>query len=211
LYLGVNTTERGAALLTTPGATKFYRTNGKVACQDQVFRIDQDCTLEWLPQETIYFPDANAQLHTTVHLLGNARFIGWEIHCLGLPASEKDFGEGQADIGISIYRDDRPILLEKMFIDPKKRALQAAFLRNQPVFGSCIATGCDKDILDDVRDAIPQEGEGVCGVTLIDDLLIVRYAGPSTIEARKYFTRAWRSIRPQVMSRQSCLPRIWAT
>src|SRR5690606_35765534 len=60
------------ALLTTPGAGKWYKSHGRVAQQRLNFSIADDALLEWLPQETIVFDAANAQMRTHVALTGNA-------------------------------------------------------------------------------------------------------------------------------------------
>src|SRR5262245_14402851 len=47
------------ALITTPAATKFYRSEGRMARQVQDIALDA-AIFEWLPQETILFADAHA-------------------------------------------------------------------------------------------------------------------------------------------------------
>lgn len=211
LELDVSVVDGGATLLTTPGATKFYRTNGKVARQHQLFRIQKDCSLEWLPQETIYFPDANAQLNTEIHLQPGAHFIGWEIHCLGLPANGLDFGHGKAKIGMHIYRDNNPIFIDSMYVTEAKRKHQAAFLRDKQITATFVATSVEPATLEELRESLPQGEHGVLAATLLDDLLVLRYLGESTNEARKLFLRAWQKIRPNLLHREANLPRIWAT
>ena len=66
LDLNVSLAQQGSLLLTTPGATKFYRSAGPRALQNQNFIVGANTSLEWLPQETIYFPNANAGLTTTI-------------------------------------------------------------------------------------------------------------------------------------------------
>jgi urease accessory protein len=44
------------ALLTTPAAGKFYRSEGPVARQTVALEIGEGASLEWLPQETILYP-----------------------------------------------------------------------------------------------------------------------------------------------------------
>src|SRR6186997_1982361 len=46
------------ALLTTPGATKWYRSAGALASSHIRWTVDADAALEWLPQETIVFSGA---------------------------------------------------------------------------------------------------------------------------------------------------------
>ena len=64
------------------------------AIQTQELRSSHDATLEWLPQESIFYRDALVRAATpSVKLDGrNSRFIGWEIPCLGLPARGEPFG-----------------------------------------------------------------------------------------------------------------------
>src|SRR5687767_8537939 len=56
----------GHALLTTPGAAKWYRSAGPWAKQKLLF--DVHGTLEWLPRETIVFDGALAALECEVRL-----------------------------------------------------------------------------------------------------------------------------------------------
>ena len=46
--------------------------------------------LEWLPQENIFYPGAAARLSSIVRLSSGARFIGWEISCLGAARARSD-------------------------------------------------------------------------------------------------------------------------
>ncbi|WP_136810776.1 urease accessory protein UreD [Desulfosediminicola flagellatus] len=211
LQLNITTEAKGAALITTPGATKFYRSNGALAEQYQHFTVKESSSLEWLPQETIYFPNAHARLNTTIHLEGNAGYIGWEIHCLGLPANQKDFEEGRAELRLSLFRDKQPILLEALKISAGKNRYQAAFLQNQPILGSLIATGADDQLIDLLRENLPPSQAGSWGVTLLEDIVVIRYLGGSTNEARALFIAAWRLLRPRTLGKAAVIPRIWAT
>jgi urease accessory protein len=211
LQLNVSVYDQGAALITTPGATKFYRTNGKVAHQRQQFNIDSGASFEWLPQETIYFPDAYAHLNTVIHLEHGSRFLGWDIHCLGLPANDLDFGGGNAKIGLQIYRENVPIFIDMMHVTKEKREHQAAFLRDYPITATFVATDADPELLEQVRTALPLSRNGQWAVTLVADLLVLRYLGASGHEARKLFINAWKLARPHILERDVVLPRIWAT
>src|SRR5881394_3228866 len=79
LSLKVRAGEGAHALLTTPGAAKWYRSGG--AWAEQSLDFDVDGTLEWLPRETIVFDSALAGLRTRISLGEKASFIGWEVMC----------------------------------------------------------------------------------------------------------------------------------
>ncbi len=211
LQLDITTTDEAAALITTPGATKFYRSEHAVAEQYQKFSVEDNSSLEWLPQETIYFPNAKAKLNTTINLSKTANFIGWDIHCLGLPANNRDLEQGNAKVGFSLYRDNKPLLIESMTVSVEKKKYQAAFLQNNQIFATFAATGADEALLESIRENNHSAKNGMWGATLMEDLLIIRYLGSSTNEARELFIKSWQLTRPVTLKREATLPRIWAT
>ncbi len=70
-------------LITMPGASKFYRSSGAQALVRQQLTLAPQATLEWLPQDAIFFPGANARLFTTFHLCASSRLLAWDLLCLG--------------------------------------------------------------------------------------------------------------------------------
>jgi urease accessory protein len=200
-----------SALVTTPGATKFYRSAGAMATQHQTLSVDGG-TLEWLPQENILFPGAKVELHTRVDLGGAARFIGWEIHCLGRPAIDERFDHGSADMGFQLYRDGLPLLLERQVIggtaEWASQTPNPASLRACPVFASLYATPADGGLVDRLREVLVAPE---LGITLVDGILVLRYLGDSVAQATLEFVRAWEAIRPALIGKPVCPPRIWNT
>ena len=67
-----------------PGASKFYRSSGPQARLNQHFYLDEDATLEWLPQDTIIFPGANAALRSVFHLKASSTLLAWELYFWGV-------------------------------------------------------------------------------------------------------------------------------
>lgn len=210
--LTINTTvhENASTLLTTPGATKFYRSQGETAYQQQNLQVAGHASLEWLPQENIYFPGAQARMSTHIDLASNARFIGWEMHCLGLPANEETFTTGQLSLDFSLSRHGVPLLMERMQINAERLNAPTG-LRGHPVMAMLVATPADNDLLDKARATLNDEENHLIAVTLIDGCLVVRYLGNSTAKCRKLFTQIWLVIRPTILKRKACPPRIWAT
>ena len=209
LSINLHQTTGSHSVITTPGATKFYRSEGLVAEQTQTLLIDDGACLEWLPQETIYFPGAKAALTTKINLSGSARLIAWETHCLGLPANQETFSHGEVTIGLQLHHDQQPVLLEKMTVTADTLNKPAG-LRNNPVLSTLIASHANQDLLDQVREIIADSTHAI-SATLLDSYLVVRYLGQSTAASRDLFTAIWTLIRPVVMQREPCPPRIWAT
>ena len=210
LTISADVAPQASALITTPGATKFYRSIGPQAYQRQKLTVNSGC-LEWLPQENILFPGAQAELSTTVQLQGDAQFIGWEINCLGRPVINERFDTGCATFKFSLLRDGLPVLHEQLVVESLADLRSSAGLRGSPVMGALYATTDDNNLLDRVRQSIPETHQHQLGITLVDGLLIARYLGDSTERARGLFTSIWKILRPVVIKRSACEPRIWNT
>ena len=59
--------------------------------------------------------------------------------------------------------------------------------------------------------ALAEGGAPRLAVTRVGELLVIRYLGPCSHEARGLFEAAWRRLRPAVLGRSPCTPRIWYT
>ena len=82
------------ALVTTPGATRFYRSAGEPAQQSIDARVAPGARLEWLPLETIVHTGALAENRMRFELAPGAEMIGWDVLALGLPAAGERFDRG---------------------------------------------------------------------------------------------------------------------
>jgi len=189
------------ALLTTPGAAKWYRTSGPWAKQQLALSVDG--TLELLPRETIVFDGVLADLGCEIHLGKEARYIGWEIVCLGRAGSGERFSRGAAKLQTKILRNGKPLWLERAFIEAGGALMQSpAGLGGHSVFGTFVAT-----IVGNVRKDVHQD----VAVTQLPGLLVGRYLGDSSAHALRAFTTLWAALRPVVAGRVAVAPRIWAT
>jgi urease accessory protein len=95
LELDLRLAARSHALLTTPGATRFYRSGGNPAMQSVSARVAEGARLEWLPLETLCHRGALAENRLRFELAPGAEMIGWDILGLGLPASGEAFDQGR--------------------------------------------------------------------------------------------------------------------
>jgi len=199
-----------AALLTTPGAAKWYRSNGPLA--RQAVALDVQGSLEWLPQEAIVFDGARAESSLEADLDADARFLGWDIVCLGRTGSGEAFTRGSYRTRIGIRRQGRPLWVERGRIDGGSALLASpAGLGGHPVFGTLFACapGLGRDQLNAVRAVEPESGHGAA--TLLPGILLGRYLGDSSEDARRYFVALWRRLRPALVDREAHEPRIWRT
>jgi urease accessory protein len=102
--LDINVRANGAAhgLITTPGATRFYRSSGEAAIQRTRITLNDQARLEWLPLEAIAFNDCQAENHLTLSLAPQAEFMGWDVTAFGLPLAQQPFEAGQFSQHIEI-------------------------------------------------------------------------------------------------------------
>ncbi len=210
LFISAHIESDASSLLTTPGATKFYKSQGLTAFQQQSLSVEKSATLEWLPQENIYFPGAQAHMRTQIDLAEDARFIGWETHCLGLPVNKQSFSTGSLQLDFMLTRDQRPVLIEKMKVQADRLTAPAG-LRGNSVMAMLVATPADDSMLERVRELLDNGEQILIAATLIEDTLLLRYLGNSTEQCRKLFTQIWMALRPLILDRKACPPRIWAT
>jgi urease accessory protein len=82
------------ALLTTPGATRFHRSDGLLAEQRVHLQLASEARLEWLPLETIAHPGCLAHNRLVAELAPGAEMMAWDLLALGLPASGQAFDSG---------------------------------------------------------------------------------------------------------------------
>lgn len=203
LELSAHAGDGAHAMLTTPGAGKWYRSAGPWASQKLRFEVAG--ALEWLPQETIVFEGARARLQTEVRLQGGARFLGWEILCLGRTGSGERFGKGEVRLDTSLYRDGRLLWLERGRIEGGGALLESpAGLQGKPVCGTLVASGAAFDL------AACREVQGLA-VTQLPGVLLARYLGDSSEQAKRLFAQLWKVLRPALCGRDAVPPRIWST
>ncbi|MEG1325015.1 MAG: urease accessory protein UreD, partial [Janthinobacterium sp.] len=113
LAVDVTVGEGAHALLTSPGAAKWYRANGHVSGQHLVLRAGRGAAIEWLPQESIFFDQACVRLRHEVELAADAGYIGCDIVCLGRSASGEMFNTGSIGQQVQIRRGGRLLWWEQ--------------------------------------------------------------------------------------------------
>ncbi len=81
-------------LVTTPGATRFYRSEGDAAVQRTRVQVAAGARLEWLPMEALCYSGCRAENRLTLALEPGAQVLGWDVTALGLPEADQPFVAG---------------------------------------------------------------------------------------------------------------------
>lgn len=235
LTISLSLEHEAKALVTTPGAAKMYRARETFPEQRQKTRLKvaENASLEWFPMESIVYDGAHALMDTRVDLSSGSFFCGWEIMCLGLPASDQAFDSGRFQQSYRVFVDGVPRFIDRLQIDESKRGFRAASagLQGQAVNGFLLAgplawrSGAEPErrefqvnraeitsLLEDLRARVSVEGlEGRIAITVVNDFLLARYLGPSTQESRITFIHLWEIIRPALLGLKARAPGIWNT
>ncbi len=210
LALHIDVAAGGHALLTTPGATKFYRSLGPQARVRQHFSLASGATLEWLPQDNILFPGARLDLASHFHLQPGARLLAWETLALGRPVIGERFTQGALHSRLQLYQAGRLQLNECLRVQQPRDLTRPAGLAGHPLLATLLATPCGETEREAVREILGTYA-GPAGVTRLGDLLVVRLLGEHNEPLQQCMQAIWRALRPAVLGRPPCAPRIWAT
>jgi urease accessory protein len=194
------------ALFTTTGAGKAYRVcHEREASITTRLSVGEGADAELVPQETVVFDGARARLETVVVLSAGARFLGWEVVCLGRPACAERFEHGALALSFEVERAGRPWFVERGRVRGGDPLLDGAWgLAGHPAFGTLVATDVSVDAIRCALDGV----DAPVGVTDLGGLVVVRTLGHDGTRARAVLERARHAVRA-AWSRPAIDPAIW--
>ena len=206
----------GRAQITTPGAAKWYKANGHISRQNITLEIGSGGSLEWLPQETIFFDNAHVELEHNVKLGKEASYIGCEILCFGRTASGESFNGGRIHQRVGVHRDGKMIWYEQLNLSGGSPAMRnPLLLAGSTVCATLIAVGqtVPATVLEAAREsaAAITAGRGQAGISQLKGLVLARYLGNSSEVARWLMLDVWKHLRPAMLGREAMVPRVWNT
>ena len=209
--------QAGAHLLvTTPAATRFYRSNAGEAVQVVHASVGEGARLEWLPQETLAYPGCIARNEVKLSLAPGASLFAAEVLGLGLPAAGQAFDTGRVLQHLEITGQ----WLDRGWLDATDRALLdgPCGLAGHRVLGTLVyaQTGALADaelLLADSRALLADTPHS--GITHLAGprgaVLLARVVGDE-VEAVTLALRRVRALwRERLWRLPSSDPRIWAT
>jgi urease accessory protein len=204
------------ALLTTPGAGRWYRAD--VPAMQHVHLVcGAHAVLEWLPQETIVHDGAQADAHIDVDVDAAGTAIGMDITVLGRAASGERFLHGQLVQRLCIRRAGSVLMDEHARLrgEAFDTLARSAALAGRHVSGLLWAVGrapFDDDVAQRVESAMRTTGVELYGASRVEPhLLIARVVDTVPQRAKRALLAAWSLMRPALCDRAAHWPRIWAT
>ncbi len=212
--------ERGChALITTPGATRFYRSAGETSLQSVQAHLADGARLEWLPLETIAYSACRAHNTLRFELEPGAEMIGWDLLALGLPASGQAFEQGRYVQQLELPGN----WLERGCIDAADRRLLDAPLgwAGRRVLatmwfaaGTALPAARREALLEAARAAVAADGElsAHAGATSAHEQVVVLRALAQRVEPAMQLLRdVWAAWRGTAWGLAATPPRVWRT
>lgn len=211
--------ENAHALITTPGATRFYRTAGDAALQHAMARLEAAARLEWLPLETLVYSAALAESRATFELAPGAEMIGRDVVALGLPAADLAFERGRYTQhlelpGVWLERGTLDALDAALLDSPLGLAGRRVLATLWFAAGSAIAPARREALLDAARAAARDMADErvVDGSTSPHERVVVLRALAHRVEpAMDLLNRVWAAWRRVAWDLPAPMPRIWRT
>ena len=205
-------------LVTTPGATRFYKSEGELALQQTHITLHDQARLEWLPMEAICYNRCLAENQLRIDLGPHAEFIGWDVTAFGLPHAALPFEQGRFRQHIEVPG----VWLERGLLDaadtrlmkgPQGLAGHCCMASIFFITGSPLNRARKQQALDAARTVIePHPLRTTAGATSPNDrVVVVRVLAPLVEPAMQLLRGVWAVWRTQLWDMPAVSPRIWAT
>ncbi|MDB5932622.1 MAG: Urease accessory protein UreD [Polaromonas sp.] len=204
-------------LVTTPGATRFYRSTGEPALQRTELTLAAGARMEWLPLEALCYSGCLAENRLTMRLAPGAELIGWDITALGLPAASLPFERGSFCQHIEV---------PGVWLERARLAAGDTLLMNSPlglaghrcmasiffVAGSKLERHRRQAALDVARQVIEAHPlSATAGATSPDgQVVVVRVLAPLVEPAMALLRQVWQAWRGHCWQLPASAPRIWS-
>ncbi len=218
LDIGIQVATGAHALVTTPGATRFYRSDGEPALQRTAITLAADARMEWLPLEAICYNSCIAENRLDMTLAPGAELIGWDITALGLPAAGKPFDAGSFCQHIEVpglwlerahIKASDTLLMNSPLGMAGHRCIATLFF----VAGSKLERQRRQEALDQARELI--DAHPLCATTGATSpngqVVLVRVLAPVVEPAMALLRQVWQAWRGHFWQQVPSSPRIWST
>lgn len=211
------------AVITTPGATRFYKSTGAEAVQSLHARVAPGARLEWLPLETLAYRACVATNRMRFELAPGAEMMGWDVLALGLPAAGEDFDDPMHDQG----RFTQEIELPGIWLERGTVAATDERLLDSPLGWAghrVMATmwlACGSPMTRERKEALLDEARAIQAASPLaatvgstsphDEVVILRVLADRVEPAMQLLTQVWARWRQTAWQLPPCPPRVWRT
>jgi urease accessory protein len=217
LDIQVNVQAGAHSLITTPGATRYYRSTGPWATQELHAHVHPGARLEWLPLETIAYNACRGINRSVFTLEPGAELLAWDITALGLPEAQLPFAQGQ----FLQHMEIKGAWLDKGLIDAQDQRLMDGPLglaKNRCLATLVLACGTAIDspraiqALEAARERIAAHSLQLsAGVTQAGaQVIVLRALAPLVEPATDLLRSVWAAWRQTMWDLPASMPRTWS-
>ena len=209
------------AVLTTPGATKWYKSLGRTATQRVAIRAETGARLDWVPQENIVFNQACPIIDLTLDLAPGATAIGWDATMLGRHAAGESWAEGRIVLRTALRCNGQPLWIESAAFDAQSPVLNATTgMAGFHVVGTlwAVGEGATEALAESMAEHLPYNDDLRAGVTCLTqdapglpNVLLLRVLARRPEDARALLAQTWLALREPMHGVAGRPLRLWST
>jgi len=203
-------------LVTTPGATRFYRSEAGLATQQVHARLASGARLEWLPLEALAYNGCDGLNRAVFDLAPGAEMMTWDITALGLPAADMPFVQGtfrqHLEIpGVWLERGTLDASDSRLMNSPLGLSGQRCMATLVFAAGSAMADERIERALACARELLEaSELRLTAGATSPHkQVIVLRVLAPVTEPAMQLLRKVWAAWRHEMWALPGAVPRLW--
>lgn len=220
LAISVDVASGAHAVITTPGAQKWYRAPDESAalraCAHTLLRVETNAALEWLPMESMIYDGCVGEQNIHFSVDEGGKLLAWEMQQWGRSARGETFTQGAFSQRISVRVAEELVWTEAMQLDGCGALLQSPTgLGGMPCVGTMVVVGIAEIVpaLAALRaDCEASEIANTCGATSpFSGGIIVKAVATEMEPLRTLFVHLREVVRPFLCARDAEELRVWAT
>jgi urease accessory protein len=217
LDIQVTVGEGAHGLITTPGAARFYRSDGALALQRTSLKLANEARLEWLPLEALLYSGCIAENKLVFDLAPGAQMLGWDVMSLGLPDAGLAYDKGTFSQHMELHGHwlERGTLAAsdtKLLQSPLGLAGHTCVASLFFASGSHLDRASRDRLLESARDlAGDHTRQASAGATSPGPrVVLLRVLAPRVEPAMYLLRKVWLTWRGIAWGKAADMPRIWA-
>jgi len=212
LEFSVTALDKASITVTSQAAEKVYGALDEPARITTKLKISEAAKLAWLPQETIVFNAARICRNTEIEVSSGAEVLAVEWIVLGRSAYGEQIVNGQITDSWRVKKDGRLIWADSFrCVDETYPHLhKKALLSRCRAIATLVYFGGDlNDRVELIRDIAPSL-ECCCGATLVNGVMIVRFAAEAAFELRLALQRVLEQFHQDREPGPFRVPKMWS-
>ncbi|MGJ7610230.1 MULTISPECIES: urease accessory protein UreD [unclassified Variovorax] len=218
LDIDIEAADGSHGLITTPGASRFYRSEGELALQRTRIRLAAGARLEWLPLEAICYSGCQAENRLSIEVAPGAELLGWDVTALGLPNANQPFERGtylqHIEVpGVWLERGRIDAADHRLLQSPiglgGHRCMASLFF----VAGTPLARARRDALLAQARTLLEASPlfDSAGATSPHGEIVVLRVLAPVVEPAMHLLRQVWQAWRSELWQLGAATPRIWAT